>query len=418
MACSLLKKRSEVTVKHFPSCALLLSANVFMFACASSESTDEDVANSAVVTNASPITSGLTGKCLDDSKDATTNGNKIQLYTCNGTGAQKWAYVDHTFVGPGGKCLDINADHQVVGNVVQLYQCNGTAAQNWSVNGDTIRSTNGLCLDVRGEVDANGTQVQLDTCDGGAGEIWHVGQPEASSSPHVVQTAVHQSPTAPPPYTATAPFEGNSSVTFSSKTKAGDMLWVVATVSDYGGIHAISVTDSQHNTFVQLDQENDGQPGSQSVVHFYARDIAGDTQTPDVVTVNWGSDNYKGVLAVEITGTTTSPLVGHNGVIQDGLAAGTDKVESNTIAVNSAEVPALFVALSMSTDGGGSDTGGNGCAGPSAANGFASVDAIWNWSTDTLATFETDAVTVAGSPRAQFNSPCAGPYVTVAAVFH
>ncbi|MEV4490168.1 ricin-type beta-trefoil lectin domain protein [Micromonospora coxensis] len=31
------------------------------------------------------------GKCLDVKSSGTTNGTPVQLWTCNGTGAQQWA---------------------------------------------------------------------------------------------------------------------------------------------------------------------------------------------------------------------------------------------------------------------------------------------------------------------------------------
>jgi hypothetical protein len=30
------------------------------------------------------------GKCLDDPNSSTTNGAQLQIYTCNGSGAQNW----------------------------------------------------------------------------------------------------------------------------------------------------------------------------------------------------------------------------------------------------------------------------------------------------------------------------------------
>ena len=239
----------------------------------------------------------------------------------------------------------------------------------------------------------------------------------AGWGPHIVQYNTYTSPKAPPPYTAVAPFVGNSEVKLNNFTRAGDALWVVATVSDYGGIHTVTVTDTQGNNFVRLEQENDGRPGAQTVVHFYAANIRGSSSELDTITVNWSSDNYKGVLAAEIGGVTSSPLVGSSGNIQDNLSKGTNNVNSASISVSSSESPALMVALSMSTDGGGSDTGGNNCAGPTAGSGFTQVEELWNWSTVSIATFETMSIKSAKSQEPLFSAPCAGPYVTVSAVF-
>jgi chitinase len=62
----------------------------------------------------------------------------VQLWDCNGTGAQSFAPRD---AGGGfvawvntnsGTCLDVQADNPNDGTVVQLYDCNGTRAQSWN----------------------------------------------------------------------------------------------------------------------------------------------------------------------------------------------------------------------------------------------------------------------------------------------
>lgn len=123
-------------------------------------------------TGATELVSGVASKCLDDSGDLTTDKNKIQLYTCNGSAAQKWTYKNGNFVGPGGKCLDIQSDNQVKSTPVQLYTCNGGDAQKWTISGKQIKSSQGLCLDVRSSGDANGTQIQVYTCNGTAAQDW------------------------------------------------------------------------------------------------------------------------------------------------------------------------------------------------------------------------------------------------------
>jgi hypothetical protein len=213
----------------------------------------------------------------------------------------------------------------------------------------------------------------------------------------------------------------NTPVQFTSPTKAGDTIWVAVTLSDFAGVHTIAVQDSQNNTFTLLDQENDGAPGSQTVAHFYAGNIKGDGATPDTVTVIWTDEDYKGVLITEISGTSTAPLVGHGGHIQDGLGGGTNNVTAGAINVTGAQVPGLLVAVSMNTTGGASDIGGTGVGGPTAGSGFTQVDQFWNWGTN-LATFETGTVTGAESATATFSATDTGStidsYVSVSAVFH
>ena len=115
---------------------------------------------------------GLAGKCLDDNGDGTADGNKIQLWDCNGTDAQNWTYRDGQLVGPGGKCLDVQWNNQANGTIVQLYSCNGTDAQKWTMTNNTIVSAGGYCLDATGFGTANGTQLEIWGCTGGDNQRW------------------------------------------------------------------------------------------------------------------------------------------------------------------------------------------------------------------------------------------------------
>jgi hypothetical protein len=252
-----------------------------------------------------------------------------------------------------------------------------------------------------------------------SGSSW-IPAPANPLGPNLVQYRGYNSPVCPANAPGCTPaFVGNSSVKFATATTRGNAIWVAATVSDYGGIHTITVTDSQNNTYHELNQGNDGTPGSQSVAHFYAGNIQGGA---DTVTVNWSADNYKGVIAAEIAGVTASPLVGNTVEIQDGnLASGSDNVGLNDINVTKAATPSLLVALTMDTDGGGSDTGGTGfCAIPHGV-GFTQVARLWNWAASgqpacNLATVETKQVTGSGDVAGTFTSThLSDPYVTAIA---
>ncbi|MDB6082606.1 MAG: hypothetical protein JWN43_487 [Gammaproteobacteria bacterium] len=241
--------------------------------------------------------------------------------------------------------------------------------------------------------------------------------------PNLVQYGSYTSPPCPANNsTCVPPFVGNSSVTFARATTKGNAIWVAVTVSDYAEVHAITVTDSQNNTYHALNQENDKAPGAQTVAQFYAASIQGGS---DTVTVNWSSDNYKGVLAAEIAGITASPLAGNVGAIQDGkIPSVSENVSSPVLSIGGAKTPALLVALTMDTDGGGSDTGGTGYCAIPAGVGFNQVAQLWSWSAGgqpvcNLATFETKILTASGSVAGLFTtSHLSDPYITVSAVFH
>jgi len=246
-------------------------------------------------------------------------------------------------------------------------------------------------------------------CGGGGGSSSPPGSTPSSSIPRLVQTNTFQ--------TTDANFATDTTLRFNAVTKAGHTIWVAATVSDFGGAHAISVSDTQGNAYTLLDQVDDGAPGTQSVAHFYAANIVGDSTTPDTITVSWGNDDYKGVLIAEISGTTAAPLAGHASNDQVGLGAGSNNVTAGPIDLSSAQTPALLVALSMNTFGGTSDTGGTGFGGPAAGDGMTQVQMSWNWGAN-LATFATASVTGAESVSSLFSASGAGSYVTVVAAFH
>jgi hypothetical protein len=210
---------------------------------------------------------------------------------------------------------------------------------------------------------------------------------------------------------ALPPNTGSSAVQFTSPTKAGNTLWVVASVYNNGGSPAISVKDSAGNTFTRLDQQDDSGQGRTTLAHFYAANIAGDAGQADTVTIVWADGQFKAVLIAEVSGASTTPLVGHNANTQDGLGAGTDNVSSGGITIAAAQTPALMLAIS------GNDTSAGGVSAPAAGTGFTSVASIWDIGQN-LGTFETRTYSTGGLDSALFSAPQNDSYLTVAAVFH
>jgi hypothetical protein len=120
-----------------------------------------------------PVTSGMSGKCLDDYTGSTANGTKADLWDCNGTGAQNWTPVNGT-LQVGGACLDIiGAGSTANGTLVDIWTCNGGANQQWvAENGTLVNPQSGKCLDDPGFSTTNGTQLDIWTCNGGANQNW------------------------------------------------------------------------------------------------------------------------------------------------------------------------------------------------------------------------------------------------------
>ncbi|MFE2355211.1 ThuA domain-containing protein [Streptomyces parvulus] len=117
---------------------------------------------------------GVGGRCLDVDNSMTADGTKIQLWTCNGTGAQRWTRADDGTVTALGKCLDVSGGGSADGTKIQLWTCNGSGAQKWAPQADgTVRNPqSGKCLDASGGTWNDGTPVHLWTCHTGANQKW------------------------------------------------------------------------------------------------------------------------------------------------------------------------------------------------------------------------------------------------------
>lgn len=155
---------------------------------------------------------GIGSKCLDNSAARVKDGNKIQLYDCNGTAAQKWTLPGDGTIRVQGYCLDVKAAGTAPKTLVQLYHCNGTVAQQWSVKdtGAIVNPHSGLCLDDKYASTANGTQIWIWQCNGTAAQKWSIpkADPPVTPTPTPVPTPTPTptpSPTPSPTPTPTTP---------------------------------------------------------------------------------------------------------------------------------------------------------------------------------------------------------------------
>jgi hypothetical protein len=115
---------------------------------------------------------GQHGKCLDDFGGGTANGNKVDIWTCNGTTSQKWTFSGgHLMVL--GKCLN-DATHAGAGTKLVIWGCNTHKGQLWThrSNGEYVLKLNSLCLTDPSASSVNGTQVQIRTCQNFADQHW------------------------------------------------------------------------------------------------------------------------------------------------------------------------------------------------------------------------------------------------------
>jgi len=124
---------------------------------------------------------------LDDYLSGTGNGNVVDIWTANGTGAQKWVLANsgvvpagyyNIAVSYGPFCLTAAGSNP--NSAVNLQACNGSAGQAWQVTGGNGRyqlhpATNtGLCLDVLYGGASDGTPVLVYTCTGNSNQSWSI----------------------------------------------------------------------------------------------------------------------------------------------------------------------------------------------------------------------------------------------------
>ncbi|TWP54208.1 glycoside hydrolase family 18 [Lentzea tibetensis] len=120
-----------------------------------------------------PIT-GIAGKCVDVAAANSANGTAVQLWTCNGTDAQRWTVGTDGTLRALGKCLDLSGTAN--GAVARLWDCTGSGAQGWQAqsNGTLRNPASGRCLDATGPSSADGTRLQIWDCFASSNQVWQL----------------------------------------------------------------------------------------------------------------------------------------------------------------------------------------------------------------------------------------------------
>ena len=135
-----------------------------------------NLAGDALGHGSTTITSGInSAKCVDDNHSGTSDGTAIQIWDCNGTGAQVWLHDTPgrtTTFSVLGMCMDDTSSGTANGTKIQLYQCNNTGAQQWTPGPNGSLQIFGKCLDDPGSNVTDGTQLQLYTCNGTNAQRW------------------------------------------------------------------------------------------------------------------------------------------------------------------------------------------------------------------------------------------------------
>lgn len=120
----------------------------------------------------------LANKCMDVNAGGTSDGTNIQLWSCNGTAAQRFKAMalDETHFQlvdiNSGRCVDVTGSGTSDGTNVQLWACNGSDAQAFRTEPSSDGSYafpnkgNGRCLDVNAGSSSDGANIQVWACNG------------------------------------------------------------------------------------------------------------------------------------------------------------------------------------------------------------------------------------------------------------
>ncbi|MEE4540630.1 GH92 family glycosyl hydrolase [Streptomyces sp. V4-01] len=124
------------------------------------------------------VVSANGGKCLDDNTGSSTNGNKIQIWTCNNSAAQQVTVASDGTLQVLGKCVEVTGNGGTAnGTLIELWDCNGGNNQKWTYTSSTgalVNPQSGRCLDVPNASTTDGSQLEIWDCNGGTNQKWTV----------------------------------------------------------------------------------------------------------------------------------------------------------------------------------------------------------------------------------------------------
>jgi Ricin-type beta-trefoil lectin domain len=126
--------------------------------------------NQAWTMPASPVTSGIAGKCL-----AVSGGSAIST-GCTTATSQHVTLGLNGSLRIGGECL-YNAGGGInAGTAIKEFGCNSSGTELWgiSANGQIQNLLSEKCLAIPGNSTANGAKLALEDCTGQPGEVWAV----------------------------------------------------------------------------------------------------------------------------------------------------------------------------------------------------------------------------------------------------
>ncbi|WP_164466162.1 ricin-type beta-trefoil lectin domain protein [Actinoplanes teichomyceticus] len=113
-----------------------------------------------------PVISYLNGKCADVPNSTFQPGTKLQMYTCNGSPAQKWMIINEALVSSNNQCAEVAGGAKTNGTAVQLGACDGGGAQRFWVDssGRLVNPQSNKCVEIAGSATGDGAKLQISDC--------------------------------------------------------------------------------------------------------------------------------------------------------------------------------------------------------------------------------------------------------------
>ena len=204
------------------------TGNVYTFNIAPSTTTGLPPLLQAPNTTVTTLVSGVAATgggtlCLADPAANTTDGTDMITWGCEaGHAEQTFAIAADGTVRVLGKCLDVYHSGTANATAVDLYTCNGSGAQTWTegADGSLVNPESGKCLADPAANPAPDTAVMLWTCDNGSEQNWNSGNAAALPTPPA-STAIINLPTTSYPRIS-SPGDVNSPLSTTDTTGSPD----------------------------------------------------------------------------------------------------------------------------------------------------------------------------------------------------
>ena len=132
------------------------------------------------------IVSRVTSKCVDVERASTADGANIRQWTCNGTAAQLWDFIETArnevaiVSRASGKVMDVYGAQSTNGANVAQFAWNGGNNQRWRLEQaergflKIVSTAGNKCLDLDNSDSADGVNIQQWDCHGRDNQQWRI----------------------------------------------------------------------------------------------------------------------------------------------------------------------------------------------------------------------------------------------------